>query len=39
VFITYIIDKAGIVRYRFVDPDYRKRAEPADLLIALKHLG
>ena len=35
---TFIIDKAGIVRYRFVDPDYRKRAEPADLLIALQHL-
>lgn len=36
---TYIIDKAGIVRYRFVDPDYRKRAEPTDLLAVLQHLS
>lgn len=35
---TYIIDKTGVVRYRFVDPDYRKRAEPADLLAVLQHL-
>ena len=36
---TYIIDTAGVVRYRFVEPDYRKRAEPADLLAALQDLG
>ncbi|HEY4289883.1 MAG TPA: peroxiredoxin-like family protein [Puia sp.] len=36
---TYIIDKEGIIRFRFVDPDYRKRAEPADLLAALQQIN
>ena len=36
---TYLIDKMGIVRYRFVNPDYRKRSEPAELLAALQELS
>ncbi len=33
---TYIIDKDGVIRYAFVDSDYRKRAELEDLLNVLK---
>lgn len=32
---TYIIDTSGTIKHAFIDPDYRKRAEPADLLKAL----
>lgn len=35
---TYIIDSDGIVRYTFIDPNYRKRAEPADLVSELEKL-
>jgi peroxiredoxin len=36
---TYVIDREGVIRYAFVDPDYRRRAEPADVLAALKELA
>ncbi|MGL4401290.1 MAG: peroxiredoxin-like family protein [Luteolibacter sp.] len=29
---TYVIDRKGIIRWAFLDADYRKRAEPADLV-------
>lgn len=32
---TYVIDRAGTIRWAFVDPDYTQRAEPADILDAL----
>jgi peroxiredoxin len=35
---TYVIDREGIIRYAFVDADYRKRAEPSDVLAALRGL-
>ncbi len=35
---TYVIDRAGIIRFAFIDADYRKRAEPADVLAALRNL-
>lgn len=35
---TYIIDKNGIIKYAFLDADYRKRAEPDDLIKVLKVL-
>ncbi|TDO20274.1 peroxiredoxin-like family protein [Pedobacter duraquae] len=35
---TYVIDTDGMIRYAFVDPDYRKRAEPAEILAVLKSL-
>lgn len=35
---TYIIDRSGEVKYAFLDTDYRERAEPADVLEALKSL-
>jgi peroxiredoxin len=35
---TFVIDRAGIVRAAFVDTDYKKRMEPADILAALKSI-
>lgn len=32
---TYIIDTEGVVRYAFIDADYRNRAEPSELLKVL----
>jgi peroxiredoxin len=34
---TYIIAQDGTVSWAFLDADYRKRAEPADIITALKH--
>jgi peroxiredoxin len=36
--VTYVIDRDGIIRYAFVNADYRKRAEPSDVLAALRNL-
>lgn len=33
---TYIIDTNGIIKYSFLDADYRNRAEVSDILTALK---
>lgn len=33
---TYVIDRDGVVRYAFLDADYRKRAEPAEIVAFLK---
>jgi len=35
---TYVIDAHGVVRWAFVDADYRKRAEPSDVVRALEQL-
>ena len=35
---TYVIDRQGVIRYAFVDGDYRKRAEPSAVVAALKGL-
>jgi peroxiredoxin len=35
---TYVIDREGTIRYAFVDADYRKRAEPSDVIAALRGL-
>jgi predicted metalloprotease with PDZ domain/peroxiredoxin len=35
---TYVIDREGVVCYASVNADYRKRAEPADVLTVLKEL-
>lgn len=35
---TYVIDKEGIIRYAFLDAEYRNRAEPGDILSALNKL-
>lgn len=33
---TYVIDRQGIIRYAFLDADYTKRAEPSEVLAAVK---
>ena len=35
---TYVIRRDGMVVWRFVDPDYTRRAEPGDVLAALRGL-
>lgn len=35
---TYVIDTDGMVKWAFLDADYRKRAEPDDIVQALKTL-
>ncbi len=35
---TYVIDKDGVVRYRFVEVDYRVRPTNEDILAVLKGL-
>jgi len=32
---TFVIGRDGIVRFAFVDPDYKRRLEPAEILAAL----
>ncbi len=36
---TYVIDGGGVVRWAFLDADYRKRAEPDEVLAAVRKLG
>jgi peroxiredoxin len=33
---TYVVDRGSRVRFAFVDPDYTRRAEPADILTAVQ---
>lgn len=35
---TYIVDTDGIIKYAFLNADYKKRAEPKEILKALKAL-
>ena len=35
---TFVLDPGGVVRARHVDPDYRERMDPADILAALADL-
>jgi len=35
---TYLIDSERFIRYFFADADYRKRAEPTEILLALRAL-
>ncbi len=35
---TYVIDENKIIKYAFLDADYRNRAEPSDLIEILKEL-
>ena len=36
---TFLIGREGVVQARFVDPDFRKRMEPHDILNALRKLS
>ena len=35
---TYVIDSSGVIRWAFLDADYKKRAEPADIVAAVRSL-
>ena len=35
---TYVIDKVGMIRMAFVDPDYTRRLDPSDVLSVLRSL-
>lgn len=35
---TYVIDRDGVIRYAFLNADYRNRAEPAEIIRALNAL-
>lgn len=35
---TYVVDKKGKIVYAFLDPDYKKRAEPSEIVANLKKL-
>lgn len=35
---TYVVDTTGVIRYAHLDVDYTYRAEPAEILEALKEL-
>jgi peroxiredoxin len=36
--VTYVIDSDRVIRYAFLETNYRKRAEPVDVIAALKQL-
>ncbi len=36
--VTYIVDTDGIIKYAFLDADYRKRAETSELLAEVRKL-
>jgi peroxiredoxin len=36
---TYVVEKGGRIALAFVDPDYRKRLEPAAAIRALEHIA
>ncbi len=36
---TYVVDRKGRIVFAFLDPDYKRRAEPDDIIAALKKLN
>lgn len=36
---TFVVDAGGIVRFAFAEPDFRIRAEPADVIALVRALG
>ena len=36
---TFVLDRDGVVRARFVDADYRRRMEPGDVVEAVRRLA
>lgn len=36
---TFVIDRSGVIRYAHIDPDYTQRAEPSDVLQAVRASG
>ena len=36
---TYVIDTSGKITYAFLDADYKKRAEPSEVIAAVKRVS
>ena len=36
---TFVVDRAAIVRYAFVNADFTRRTEPEDIVEALRRIG
>lgn len=36
---TYVVDTSGVIRWAFLDADYKKRAEPADIVAAVQQVS
>lgn len=36
---TYIVDRRGVIRHAMVEPDFRRRMEPADIVSLLRELA
>lgn len=36
---TYVLDRAGVIRFAFVDPDFRVRATPDEVLAVVRRLS
>lgn len=36
---TFVIDRVGLVRFAHVDPDFRRRADPATVIAVIEELG
>jgi peroxiredoxin len=36
---TFVLDREGVVRWRFAEVDFTRRAEPADIIAALRRLA
>ena len=36
---TFVVDREGVVRWRFAEVDFTRRAEPADVIAALRQLA
>ncbi len=37
--VTYVVDTDRVIRYAFIDADYKRRGEPADILKTLRELN
>ncbi len=37
--VTYVVSPTGVIEYHFVEPDYRQRAEPSEIIATLKMMS
>lgn len=37
--VTYVVDSEGVIQYAFIDADYKRRGEPAEILRTLRELN
>ncbi len=36
---TYVVDRTGVIRHAYVNPEFRERMDPADIVTVLENLG